>query len=40
MLKYTPKNTTTSVTGPQVPLDLGTVKFDPCKAADTYASCA
>ncbi len=38
-IKYTPKNTTTNVTGPQVPLDLGTVKFDPCKAADTYASC-
>jgi hypothetical protein len=39
-IKYTPTNTTTNVTGPQVTLDLPSVKFDPCKATDTYASCA
>jgi hypothetical protein len=39
-IKYTPTNTTTGVSGPQVILDLPDVKFDPCKAADTYASCA
>ena len=39
-IKYTPKNTTTNETGPQVTLDLVAVKFDPCKATDTYASCA
>ncbi len=40
VIKYTPTNTSTGVTGPQVPLTLTDVKFDPCKAADTYASCA